>query len=124
MKPLLVLKKFILPVSITYTLVLLVLSLVNINKISDIGVAYQDKFYHIIAYFLLAIFWNLALNKRNLKRRIVYIALASIMFGIIIETLQGSLTSHRANDVFDIVANTLGVIIASVFMQYGYKKLS
>lgn len=122
MKLLSVLKQYLLAISVVYTLTLIVLSLININKISDIGIAYHDKLYHVIAYFLLVVLWDATLNTNGLLSKLLYIAGASIIFGIIIEALQGTLTSYRANDVLDIGANVLGSVIATLFMAFRHRK--
>ncbi len=53
----------------------------------------------------------------------VYAALISITFGIIIEVLQDTMTVSRALDVYDILANTAGVLLAIglCYLKYGKK---
>ena len=44
------------------------------------------------------------------------LVLFSIVFGIIIEVLQGSLTATRDSDIQDVFANTLGAVVASLII--------
>ena len=44
-----------------------------------------------------------------LKRSLILIALLVDYFGIIIEALQEGLTTYRQADIYDILANSLGV---------------
>ncbi len=44
----------------------------------------------------------------------VYAALLSVTFGILIEILQGALTRNREADLNDVIANTIGTIIAVI----------
>lgn len=48
--------------------------------------------------------------------------LFAILFGIFIEVLQGSLTSTRSFDYYDVLANTTGVIIAAIMLKVLTKK--
>jgi glycopeptide antibiotics resistance protein len=47
----------------------------------------------------------------------------SIIFGIIIEVLQGTVTAYRSSDINDVLANTIGVLLMSVVigMKNKYK---
>lgn len=73
------------------------------------------------AYFGLALLWMLFglfyFAKINQIKSIIIISVASIAFGIFIEVLQGVLTSYRQFDLYDIIANTIGVVIAGVVVR-------
>ena len=99
---------------------ILILSL--INKVpSPAGLTINDKLGHTIAYLCLGFFW-LTFAKHHTKKRVSFflIALACIVYGIIIELMQGALTSTRTASVLDVIANTSGVIIAC-FIVFGVK---
>ena len=116
-KILLVLKKHILSISILYTLFLTFVSLI---KLEDIPVPSEgDKVFHFFAYTILAMLWFFVLNRTlNFKKTnaLLISAISAIIFGIIIEILQGTVTVDRSLDVNDIIANSLGVFIATVFI--------
>jgi len=82
---------------------------------------------HLAAYFGLAfcwLFYILVKNTQpyNYKKAFVKVSIVVVLFGMLIEVLQGTLTSHREPDWADIVANTIGVLIAlgvfSIFFSF------
>jgi VanZ family protein len=125
-----VLKKLALLAVIVYSSVLVYVSLVKLENVPDIGVDYGDKIFHFLAYCMLTFLWFSAFIynfeiKRN--KAIIYSAIFSFTFGIIIEVLQHTMTSYRSLDVFDIIANTSGVIIVVLLLilkkNIGVKKI-
>ncbi len=71
-----------------------------------------------MAYFVFSLFWYLSYKfffNFNKKKSSINTFILSVVFGIIIEVLQEQLTNNRQADVFDVVANTFGTILA-VFM--------
>lgn len=120
-------KKLLFIAAICYTATLLYLSLGNISNIPRPKFQLADKVWHCIAYFGLASLWGLAffaVKKYTLTKTIITICIAAIVFGIIVEFLQGSLTSYRTFDFFDALANTLGVIVAVpilLFINHKYR---
>ena len=109
------LKKLVLIAAIVYTIILTFVSLIKPEDIPDIEVSYGDKIFHFLAYCILTFLWFGAFKFHfNLIKRkpLVYAAIVSVVFGIIIEVLQETLTESRTLDVYDVLANTFGVIIA------------
>ncbi|GGZ74136.1 VanZ family protein [Algibacter mikhailovii] len=115
------LKKLILISAIGYTIVLATLSLVRLNNLPDGGISFADKIFHCLAYALLTLFWFAVcawtLNVRK-KSAFVSVIIFAILFGIIIEVLQHTMTDYRELDVYDILANTLGVMLASLILFF------
>lgn len=108
------LKKSALIVAVIYSATLAFMSLIKLKNVPDMGVDYGDKIFHFLAYSILTFLWFSAFMyhfrfKKN--KAIIYAAILSIIFGIIIEVLQGTLTAYRSLDVYDILANTSGVIL-------------
>ncbi len=89
-----------------------ILSLISVSGIPEFGTDYDDKIYHLFAYFILTSVWYFAIGETINKRQILYLTLSCIGFGIIIEAIQGKLTVNRAGDFFDIVANLVGVFFS------------
>jgi len=116
-------KKILLPLVIGYTLSLLVLSLVNNNGMPRFGTNYEDKIYHLIAYALLCLFWYKVLFEFKIKHPIRIAFIASIIYGIIIEVLQGQYTDVRDPSIMDSVANSIGVMIVSLFLTIKNKTI-
>ena len=53
-------------------------------------------------------------ENQKLLKRIIIICVAATAFGIFIEVLQDRLTTYRQLDIYDILANTAGVVVAGV----------
>ncbi|MDO6596355.1 VanZ family protein [Oceanihabitans sp. 2_MG-2023] len=113
------LKKFTFGITICYTVVLTIASLIHISGIPNINYSNTDKILHFIAYSALSWFWFQTFHiKFNwpFNKALVVAAIVSVIFGILIEALQGMLTNTRVADNNDILANTLGVGITIVFL--------
>ncbi|MCF7559256.1 VanZ family protein [Sabulilitoribacter multivorans] len=113
------LKKFALIIAIFYSLVLAFVSLIKLNNLPDVGVSFGDKIFHFLAYFVLTFLWfNTFINTYKFKNRraIIFSIVISVVFGIIIEVLQETITVSRALDIYDVLANTIGVLIASLVL--------
>lgn len=66
-------------------------------------------------YFVFVLLWSYALKKKNNKT--VKVVLFSIVYGIIIEVLQATITLNREADVIDALANSLGACTALLFLK-------
>lgn len=118
------LKKNILNLAVSYSIVLFVASLISLNT----GVSLKtgsDKVFHFVAHFLLVIFWFLAFNiKLNVKknRALLQSFVFSLCFGILIEVSQELFTTTREADVKDVVANVIGAILGGLVVHLISKK--
>ncbi|MEP6259997.1 MAG: VanZ family protein [Gillisia sp.] len=106
--------------AVGYTLLITTLSLVQLGKISVGSFNPTDKMMHTAAYFGLAFCWLFYFfikkpDSYNLKRGFVKVSALVVLFGMLIEVLQGAITTYREPDWADIVANTIGVLIALGF---------
>lgn len=106
-------------IAIGITIAIICLSLI---KLSGTGVEIKniDKAYHSFAYFVLASAWLFSFYKKPNYKYIIVIS--CILFGIIIELLQSNLTIYRTGDIIDVLANTLGVLIALMIFNLFLKK--
>jgi|TARA_B110000977_G_scaffold130574_1_gene166484 VanZ family protein len=112
-------------IAIFFTISITIGSLVKSDFIVVKSISVSDKAYHLIAYFLLMLSWLYVFcKKETLQRNVKYIILGCIIFGIIIEILQGVITSYRTASYLDIVANTIGVLLAVVIFHVFEKKIS
>ncbi len=101
-------------ISIILTCFITYSSLVSIADL-NVEITVSDKFLHIFAYSVLTLSWLFAVKKSHSKFKIkVQVGLVLFLFGILIEVLQSSLTIYRQGDYLDILANTLGIILAIV----------
>ncbi len=104
-------------IAIALTLFITITSLVSLKGIKtvSIGIDNFDKIVHFISYFALTLSWFFALQTLVKKRKNkVIIVLSIIAYGIIIEALQGGMTTHRQADIYDILANSIGVLLATI----------
>jgi VanZ family protein len=81
----------------------------------------SDKVYHLFAYFTLAICWLFSFYKKPKAKYIIVIT--CIIYGIIIEVLQHTLTMYRTGDYKDVLANTLGIMLGLVVFNLILKKI-
>mgnify|MGYP006430355575 CR=1 FL=1 len=103
-------------ISITLTLFILFLSLIRVDDLPDLKVKEMDKYYHSFAYFTLTFSWLsfFQIKNKTLNKKFLFlIIIALTIFGIVIEVLQRYLTNYRLFDYQDMIANTIGVLIAS-----------
>ena len=113
-------KQFLFVSALLYTGLITYLSLINLadTPVSKLGVG--DKVMHTGAYFGLAFLWLLfvifnAGNERFAKN-LVMVCIACIIFGTFIEVLQHVLTEYRQLDLLDVLANSIGAIVAGTLV--------
>ena len=112
-------------IAVFFTISITIGSLVKSDLIAVEIVSVSDKIYHFIAYFLLMLSWlYVFLKKKAFTQHVKYIFIGCIAFGIIIEILQGIITSYRTASYLDILANTIGVLLAVVIFHVFEKKIS
>jgi len=77
-----------------------------------------DKIIHLIFHFVLTLLWFLFLKKHinssNNGKSLAISFVFSIVFGIIIEFIQEFYTATRQADIFDVLANATGSILAII----------
>lgn len=108
---------FIIATAITIGIICL-----SLLKVPGTGIEIKniDKAYHSIAYFTLAIAWLFTFYQKPNKKYLIVIC--CIVFGIIIEVLQSNLTVYRTGDYLDVLANSLGVLLALTVFNLFLKK--
>lgn len=101
-------------------------SLSSVSSAGVIKIHFSDKIIHTSAYLLLTLAWLFSLKiSKNVKSLWSFITIAFIVFvyGILIEVLQGAITNTRQADIYDILANFIGVLVALlVFVKVFQKK--
>ena len=91
-----------------------------LKEIPGFGV---DKLAHGFAYFCFAISVFVALNldwKLEVAKK--WTIISSFSLGLFLEIIQGSLLSYRSFEIYDLLANTLGIIFF-IFSSKRVKKL-
>lgn len=113
------LKDNLILIAMLITISIAILSLIRIGK-QPIQINNLDKYEHAFAYFVLSFIWLLAFSKTKVND--FFVVFCCFFFGIIIETLQVTITTYRSGDVLDIVANTTGILIAYIIYFLFFKK--
>ena len=97
--------------TILYTIVIAVLSLVNLgNNFPELNTGFNDKIAHFLFYAIFCLMWFLSFKSFDLKRSLLIALFFSILFGTVIELIQGIDSIGRTKDVFDFFANIMGAI--------------
>jgi VanZ family protein len=112
--------------SILVALVILYLSLANSSTFDEVPIEIPnfDKLVHVLMYFgLMSVI--MIENRKSLitARRIFLISLVPLIYGILMEVLQGSVTSTRTASVFDALADAAGILLAILAGSIVLKKL-
>ena len=115
------LKRWSLPIMLVYVMALTYGSLGNVSGVPKLGFSFDDKIYHFLAYAILTLILFNFITTTTVKHKMALSASIAVIYGIIIEVLQSTLTDFRTPDYYDVVANTLGVVFAIVLLRFSYK---
>jgi VanZ family protein len=81
----------------------------------------MDKLVHIVIYFIFTLVWFAYFQGLSISSSILSSLIKSsfvgFFTGITIEVLQETFSKGRFADVYDVLANSLGIIIAIVFLS-------
>ena len=111
------LKTYFFVITILYSIALTIVCLIDLNGVIEVKISFGDKIFHSLAYVVLTVLWyytfyyNLKFNK---GKALINAVVISIIFGIVIEVLQGTVTTYRSSDIIDVFANSFGAILAAV----------
>ncbi len=111
---------------ILYSIALTVICLVKFEGLNEAGIPFADKIFHVLSYVVLTFLWYNTLRNKfkfSKSKSLIYAIIISIFFGIIIEVLQGELTAYRSADIYDVTANSLGVMLTAVVIGIKNKYL-
>jgi VanZ family protein len=104
-------------VTIVYTISIGVLSLAHLTKVPELNTGFDDKIAHFVLYAGLCLFWFMSFHILKSKSSLLLASLLSIVFGAVIEILQGVVSIYRTADVFDLVANCLGIFTMALIIH-------
>lgn len=112
------LKKVLLFAALFWTGVISFLCLENSKNIPLIDIQFIDKIIHAIFHFVFTTLWFLyfkkKLNSSNNFRLLSFSLIGSFFFGITIELMQEIFTTTRSADLFDVLSNLSGAILAVI----------
>ena len=99
------------------TLLILALSMMNMNGVPTIKYNHIDKFEHAFAYAVMSFFWFVSYQVGKIKIKFLNLVLIIIAYGVLIEIMQWKLTTSRTGDLLDVMANTIGVVLGCVIFK-------
>ena len=98
-----------------WTIAITIASLVSLSNMPRVNVLGKDKTVHFLFYFVLTLTWNFALQKKYKNWALKYIIVFVVIgYGIVIEVLQEVLTKTRQADIYDVIANSAGTLVALI----------
>ena len=113
-----------LSLAITWTVLITVASLVSFNTVPKVNLPGNDKAVHFLFYLIFVVFWGLVKRQSYFKIKYDLLIVAfAILYGIIIEILQGVLTKTREADFYDALANSLGAIVGFIALYWVKNKI-
>lgn len=124
---LLVLKKTVFGLAFSWTVLVAFLCLFSFTKLPSFGVSGTDKYVHFTFHFVFTLLWGYYswLYHHHIElKKIVTIVFISLCYGILIEFLQEEFTIKRHADIFDVLANLSGAIIAFLVFVFIKKNKS
>jgi len=107
-------------IAVGYTLWLTAVSLTPLDGIHLPSFRMADKIVHFFLYFFFVIFWLKALS--YFSYHFLSLVIIAILWGIIIEFIQGNFIPGRSGDVFDALANSIGAISGIMFYKVYLEK--
>ena len=122
-------RKLLLIGALAFTMAIGIGSLIHAPVILEEATKNSDKLIHATAYFFFCLFWFTYLYWAGMRERkfktVLTIAVGwSLFFGMVIEILQGELTTYRTGDFLDMVANTTGVVLAVLVLNMSKSSLN
>lgn len=93
----------------------------KLNKISLFNFPYMDKVMHTFLYFVLTLTILASLiraGKRTKTDQMVITFVWVVSYGILMEVFQFYFTQTRSAEIFDILANTTGCLMAIMFYPF------
>ena len=107
------------------------LSLFSMSKFGGVSgwlrIPHKDKIVHFSFYFISTILGSFALRefsqkKISLNNAAVKMFLFSVVYGMIIEVLQYSITKDRHGDFYDFIANSIGAFRGLLLVKYFFSQ--
>ncbi len=109
-----------------YTLAITVLFLLPAKDIPGVAIRFGDKWAHIFVFLILTLIWLLITLVKNwlTKYRVFWVSFLALLYGIIIEALQERFFETRSADIWDVVADIVGILLAVLLFLIMKKRIS
>ena len=106
--------------AILWTLLIFILCLWPGDKLPTVNVPLFDKWVHFAFFGGFSFLW-LCANPTKKPSYLLFIFLAAVFVGCLIEELQGYFTSlKRSKDIIDAIADSIGGLIGVLCFYFGY----
>ncbi|WP_051907800.1 VanZ family protein [Flavimarina sp. Hel_I_48] len=114
---------------VTYSMALAIGCLIHMPKVIEGAPQNSDKLLHGTAYFFFCLFWFVYLFLVGFKNytfnKILFITIGwGLFFGMVIEILQSEFTTYRSGDLWDMLANSTGILLAVLLLYILKKRLN
>lgn len=94
-----------------------------------LDIPHADKFAHFIFYMMFSILGCLFVRERtegnwSVQKAVKYMVLVAMLYGMVIEVLQYTLTEDRMAEIGDVLANTIGAMagISSILWYFSKER--
>ncbi len=108
-------------IATAYSIAISVLFFMPTGELPKVDFSAADKLVHGLIYFILINLWAAFFYlKKNLHFNINWASIlffSILLYGIIIEILQGLFTASRIADIFDVLANLIGSLLGILFFK-------
>ncbi|QLE01459.1 VanZ family protein [Galbibacter sp. BG1] len=113
-------KYFYLSIAVFWLCAITVASLISVDLVHEVEseIEVSDKLVHGIFYFVNTVLFYLYLRKTPLKNPLLKISLFSFVYGMLIEVLQYVMPFERSFDLKDVLANSIGILIAIFLIKF------
>ncbi|WP_271855181.1 VanZ family protein [Patiriisocius marinus] len=119
--------KNILLAAISFSIIITIALLSPTGDVTETSIKNVDKVVHFGIHMLLVGFWLYYFYRRNLNEisngLVAKVLIFIFLYGIIIEFLQTYLDFGRTGDVFDVIANTAGLIAGFIAFRIFQKRI-
>lgn len=93
----------------------------------SLNVPYADKIVHFTFYMVFGVAGSLSLRERTmgnlgLRKTLLIVLVFAILYGILMEVLQYTLTMDRMAELGDVLANTLGAFAGIGLIRWIFSK--
>lgn len=101
---------------IVYTLVLTLLLLFPSTEVPDLEVPFLDKIGHVSLFAFLVLIWATYswVASKGVQSKILWVVPLAFIYGIVIEALQELFFKPRTADIWDVVANFVGIVLGGL----------
>ncbi len=115
-------------VVILYTGLITWLSLAKLIVPGHVNIQGGDKIGHLLAYFVFVLVWFSFFfyskkKNKNFFQSLIWASVLGFLYGLLMELLQGMVTNYRSPEWRDVLANSSGIIFASIILKVFENKI-